>query len=221
MSKRSRFLFLLMVGILLSVLPVLSAAEKKIVKPLPASLDPLRLSRVNAYGRITAYNEDDYSATVEFCVPELYDGEEILSLKPGDIIVSQGREVEVHSIDVSGDYGETFTMLWINDMADDPEDIFWMFINSSGECSHLKDECTVLMFLDPVQISLDNLTVFLDTKTPDTVSQLPAVYTPEEFLAKLTGNGNADDSNFASDTFWFIFDDYGSLVSIWRKDFPG
>ena len=214
MIKRLRFLSILAAEIFfLSCLPALSYAERTIVKPIPVSFDPNCPRQVSVYGRITDYNDKDCSITVEFIVPEFYAREDIINLKPGDIIVSQGREVEVKSIDFS-DFDVNINAIPEVNVPD--EDIIWMHINTAGYYHRLKEERIVTTVLDPVRISLYDLSIFLDAFDYDSASFLPSRYSAEEFNAKLTVNGKGADTVFTSSLFWFNFDDYGQLVCIWR-----
>ena len=94
---KNRILVFLLV--LISALASNASAEKT-VAPLPSDIDPAHLENQSFYARILSYNADEHSLTVEILKQELYDEKDILSLQPGDIIVSAGQEIKIHSLKV-------------------------------------------------------------------------------------------------------------------------
>ena len=79
------------------MIPVMASAERKVVTALASEVNPALVS-VAVDARITAYNREDNTLTVEVIVPERYSAAEIENLQIGDAIYTQGQEVVINSI---------------------------------------------------------------------------------------------------------------------------
>ena len=84
--------------------PALAAAERMVVTALASEVNPDALTAVAVDARITGYDADGNTLTVELIVPERYDPEEIGALKVGDAIYTQGQEVEIRTITENSGY---------------------------------------------------------------------------------------------------------------------
>ena len=78
--------------------PALAAAEGNVVTALATELNPEALISVSVNARITGCSADGNTLTVELLVPERFDPEDILNLKAGDAIYTQGQEIEIKTI---------------------------------------------------------------------------------------------------------------------------
>ena len=196
--------------------PAPAMAERKVVTALAAELNPDALAAVSVNARITDYSGDSGTLTVELIVPERYDPEEILALRVGDAIYTQGRETEIRTISEKdgyivlneGDYAFSEGSVWLYEGIDmnywiaDHHDNSWVQFGT-------------------VHVPVPEHLFFLDEINPLTGETLlqPSVHNGKEFLDMLetekeTGPG------FAANNVTVVFDGTGSLALIRRFYVP-
>ena len=196
--------------------PALSAAERTVVTALAAEVNPESLVSVSVDARITDYNAADSTLTIELIVPERYDPEEILALKPGDAIYTQGQEVDIKTISENSGY------IVLNEGDYEfSEGSVWLFegIDMNYWIADYHDNSWIL--LDTVHMPVSDHLLFLDEINPSTGETLlqPSVYSGKEFLEML--NAEKDEGpGFAANNVTVVFDGTGALALIRRFYVP-
>ena len=200
----------------LCLLPTLAAAERTVVTALAAELNPETLVSVSVNARIAEYNAADNTLAVELIVPERYDPEEILALEAGDVLYTQGQEVEIRTISEKDGY------LVLNEGEYEfSEGSVWLYegVDMNYWIADYHDNTWVL--LGTVRMPVTEHLLFLDDINPSTGETLfqPSVHNGKEFLAMLEAE-KEEGPGFAANNVTVIFDDAGALALIRRYYVP-
>lgn len=197
--------------------PALACADRTVVTALAAELNPEALVSVSADARITAYNADDSTLAIELLVPERYDPEDILALKPGDAIYTQGQEIEIKTVTDNSGY------IVLNEGEYEfSEGSVWLYegIDMNYWIADWHDSSWVV--LAAVQVPVSDRLLFLDEIDPSSGETLlqPAVHNGKEFLAILEEEKQEDGIGFTANNVSVVFDDTGALALIRRFYVP-
>ena len=197
-------------------IPALAAAERTVVTALAAEVNPEALVSVSADARITEYNAEDNTLTVELIVPERYHPEDILNLKVGDAIYTQGQEVEIRTI------GENSGYIVLNEGDSEfSEGSVWLFegIDMNYWIADGQDSSWAL--LATVRVPVTDRLLFLDEIDPSSGETLlyPSVHNAGGFLERLEAE-KEEGPGFAANNVLIAFDDTGALALIRRYYVP-
>ena len=204
-----RMVSLILAALLFAVPAFAAAEERTVATAIAAEVNPDALVSVAVDALIT--DCDGGAVTVTLLVPERYRADEILSLKEGDAIFTQGREVEIRSVSEEDGYlvfnaGEedevylfqSFDMdYWIQDVND-----------------HTWTELATL------SVPLPEDLIFLDDVDPVSGVTLitPSVHSKAELLAML--EPGEDEIGFDRHNVLIVFNEKGELAVIRRYYTP-
>ena len=196
--------------------PALAAADRNVVTALAAEVNPEVLISVSVNARITGYSADGNTLTVELLVPERFNPEDILNLKVGDAIYTQGQEIEIKTISEQygyivlneGDYEFSEGSVWLYEGLDMN---YWIadFHDNSW------------LVLDTVRVPVPDRLLFLDEIDPSSGETLlqPAVHSGKEFLEMLEAE-KKEGPGFEANNVSVVFDGDGDLALIRRYYVP-
>ena len=196
--------------------PALAAADRNVVTALAAEVNPEALISVSVNARITGYSADGNTLTVELLVPERFNPEDILNLKVGDAIYTQGQEIEIKTISEQygyivlneGDYEFSEGSVWLYEGLDMN---YWIadFHDNSW------------LVLDTVRVPVPDRLLFLDEIDPSSGETLlqPAVHSGKEFLEMLEAE-KKEGPGFEANNVSVVFDGDGDLALIRRYYVP-
>ena len=190
-----------------------SGASADVITALAIEVNPEHLEKTASYARILGYDEASNTLTVELIAPEVFDGEDVLSLQVGDSIYTGGREVTIQSISYDDEWCST---VFINDGE------LFLFQDRSGNYTMMADEddCvwnTVAVIECPVRSSLLFLD-YIDEEAAGDALTLPRVYTAQELKNKLLAEQASDDYfvGLATNNAYVVFDGDGNLATVQR-----
>ena len=214
----AHFLLLLLAVLLL---PSLALAENTVITAMALSFDPAAPASAYTSVHVLSYEPGDFfsfgSMTLELIVPERFAANDVLGLKPGDAVYTQGQEVPVYSVTIE-DYDESYgPMVYINAEPDDPEsESLWMIPDPDGNYCHLRYEETVMNTFGPVTVRVSPGLLFLDSLDPSADEEHPAVLNADEFLNVYNQSDPASDTGFMSPFVHAVFNPSGTLILLLR-----
>ena len=196
--------------------PALAAAEGNVVTALATELNPKALISVSVNARITGCSADGNTLTVELLVPERFDPEDILNLKAGDAIYTQGQEIEIKTITEKdgyivlneGDFEFSEGSVWLYEGLDTN---YWI--------ADWHDNSWLV--LDTVRVPVPDRLLFLDEIDPSSGETLlqPTVHSGKEFLQMLEAE-KKEGPGFETNNVSVVFDGNGDLALIRRYYVP-
>ena len=202
--------FILMMGILMMVSAALAddAAGHTVATSIAAEVNPENLVSVSVDAKIASCDEN--TCTMTLLVPERYRPDEILSLKAGDSIYTQGREVAIRTVSEMDGY------LVLNAGAEDEVYLFES-VDLNYWIMDVNDNTWTELAVVTVPVS-DRL-LFLDEIDPATGVTLltPSVHVRAGFLERMKAE---DDPGFDKHNVMVAFDDRGDLALIRRFYVP-
>ena len=184
--------------------------EHTVMTALAAEVNPDHLVSIAADAKITGYDSGRNTASVTILVPERYALEEIMALKIGDAIYTQGREVDIRTISEVDGY------IVLNEGADDEVYLFesvdlnyWIMDVNDNTWTELAT----------VSVPVADHLLFLDEIDPATGIGLlnPTVHNRTAFLKIMN---NPDDPGFDIRNVKAVFDEDGQLALIRRFYVP-
>lgn len=184
---------------------------------LALEVNPEDLTSVAVDARITGYSPEKNTLTVELIVPERFDRDEVLSLRVGDAIYTQGEEVTVRTLTEFAGY------LVINEGDYEfSEGSVWLFEQIDGTYWVADWDDNTWITLAEVEAPVTDRLIFLDGIDPlsGEILTLPRVYGPEEFLTLLQSESEDGGPGFAADNVYVAFDGSGQLALIQRYYVP-
>jgi len=186
------------------------ADEHTVVTALAAEVNPDHPVSVAVDAKITGYDSGSNTASVVILVPERYNPEEIMALKIGDAIYTQGREVEIRTISEVDGY------LVLNEGADDEVYLFES-VDLNYWIMDINDNTWTEFATISVPVAEHML--FLDEIDPATGAGLlnPTVHNKAEFLKIMK---NPDDPGFDIRNVKAVFDEDGKLALVRRFYVP-
>ena len=187
---------------------VLGSAAADTITPMPPTLDTDSLACQAVMAALT--DADPAGRTVTFALyePEVFAGEDIRALQPGDVLLSGGREIAVTSVDITS-WGEVFlnegTDAWY-------ETLPWLEQDDSGNYR------TVLYGSLPgwtpfgqMTFTLPDTLLLLDGIDPATgvALELPTVHTADQWLAMIAEEAESEGVGFSMENMYLVFDENG------------
>ena len=158
--------------------------------------------------RILGYDSETDTLDVQLVIPEIFSREDAESLQPGDGIYTEGREVQIVSVEVS-EYGD----ILLNEGTENPvrlaEDLQGNYrttdpVSADYYCQELAR----------IELPVPEHLVLLDANDPE-AGDLPRVYGAQEFIAQKT-----QDPEFCRDDVYVVLDGNGELAVIYRYYTP-
>lgn len=182
--------------------------DRTVATSIAAEFNPETLVSVALNAKIKACDEN--TCTMIPLAPERYLPDEILSLKVGDGIFTQGREVTVRTISEKDGY------LVLND---GEEDEVCLFESVDMNYWIMNDDDHTWTEFETVTVPISEHLLFLDDIDPGTGEALltPTVHNKADFLAMTDA---ADDPGFDIRNVMAAFDDRGELALIRRSYVP-
>ena len=192
-----------------------AAADRTVVTALAADVNPDTLVSVAVDARIPEYDPASGLLTVELIVPEMYDPEDIQSLKPGDAIFTQGREVEIRTVSDDSGY------IVLNAEDDEAGEAVWLYESIDMNYWIMEYDDHTWTSLGTVQVPVPEHLLFLDGIDPSSGEALnsPSVHSGKEFLGILAAE-DTEDSGFTANNVMVVFDGNGELALIQRNYVP-
>lgn len=197
---------------------VLGSAAADTITPMPPTLDTDSLACQAVMAVLT--DADPAGRTVTFALyePEVFAGEDIRALQPGDVLLSGGREIAVASVDITS-WGEVFlnegTDAWY-------ETLPWLEQDDSGNYR------TVLYGSLPGWRAFGQMTFTLpDTLLLDGIDpatgealELPTVHTADQWLAMIAEEAESEGVGFSMENMYLVFDENGAPAVACRYHVP-
>ena len=158
--------------------------------------------------RILGYDSETDTLDVQLVIPEIFSKEDAESLQPGDGIYTEGREVQIVSVEVS-EYGD----ILLNEGTENPVRLAEDLQGNYRTMLQAEEEC-IYIELDRLQLPVMDSLLLLDMNGPE-AGDLPLVYSAEEFIRMKT-----EDPDFCADSVYVVFDQNGNLAVIYRLYTP-
>ncbi len=185
-------------------------AERTVVTSMASEVNPNHLISVAVDAKITGCDPIHHTVGVTILIPERYRPDEILSLKVGDGIYTQGREITIRSISEDEGY------LVLNA---GQEDEVYLFESVDLNYWIMDVNDNTWVELATVNVPMSDRLLFLDEIDPVTGEGLlyPTVHNQAEFLAQMKVT---DDPGFDRRNVKAVFDETGELALIRRIYVP-
>lgn len=185
-----------------------ASADRKVATSIAAEFNPEALVSVAANAKITACDENTCAITL--LVQERYIPDEILSLKVGDGIYTQGHEVTIRTISEKDGY------LILNE---GEQDEVYLFESVDMNYWIMDDNDNTWTEFAVVSVPVSEHLLFLDDIDPATGEALltPTVHNKADFLAMMDAT---DDPGFDIRNVMVAFDEHGELALIRRYYVP-
>lgn len=198
---------------------VLGSAAADTITPMPPTLDTDSLACQAVMAALTDADPAGRTMTFALYEPEVFAGEDIRALQPGDVLLSGGREIAVTSVDITS-WGEVFlnegTDAWY-------ETLPWLEQDDSGNYR------TVLYGSLPgwtpfgqMTFTLPDTLLLLDGIDPATgvALELPTVHTADQWLAMIAEEAESEGVGFSIENLYLIFDENGVPAVACRYHVP-
>lgn len=197
------------------MIPVMASAERKVVTALASEVNPALVS-VAVDARITAYNREDNTLTVEVIVPERYSAAEIENLQIGDAIYTQGQEVVINSISNEDGY---IALNQGDSEYTDGSILLYQGLDMNYEIMQYDDHTWVT--LTTLNVPVYDQLLYLDEIDPASGESLnyPTVHSAADLIAEIEG-GEAAGPGFAVNNTSVVFDRNGALALVRRYYVP-
>ena len=188
-----------------------SIASADVIYPIASSVDPEHLAKTACYARITGYNENQNTLTVELRAPETFAPDKAESLQPGDSICIGGEESVIESVLPTNLYN---TLLF----NENEKQILLHKEFGVYYCYAVGDDY-VWDVLAVIECPVTDTMLFLDYSAPEYEDNyvLPIVYTGRELAAQFT---KEDDDALSKSNVYVVFDSEGNLATIQRYYVP-
>ena len=158
--------------------------------------------------RILGYDSKTDTLDVQLVIPEIFSREDAESLQPGDGIYTEGREVQIVSVEIS-EYGD----ILLNEGTENPVRLAEDLQGNYRTMMQAEEEC-IYIELDRLQMPVTDSLLLLDMNDPE-AGDLPLVYSAEEFIRMKT-----EDPDFCADSVYVVLDQNGNLAVIYRLYTP-
>lgn len=196
----------------LLILTVSAQAERTVATAIATEVNPEALLSIAVDAKIMDYDPADNTLSVELLIPERFDPKDIVNLKTGDGIYTQGREVDIHSVSENNGY------IVLNE---NEEDEIWLY-ESIDMCYWIaNDDDHTWNVISGLQVPISEHLLFLDEIDPLTgeVLSYPAVHNKADFLTMLETE-KTDGSGFDIRNVRIVFDENGEVALITRFYVP-
>lgn len=201
----------LWICILALLLLAASAQAGNTITALATDINAEHPASTAVHVRITAYNADDHTLSVELIVPEAFNGDEVESLQPGDAIFSGGQEILIRSIEEEG------SIVGFNE-----DDTFRLVEQEDSSYFAMSYSDHVWITAAKLRLPVTDRLIFLDDIDPENGVErfLPAVYSGSEFLNILAEETKVEGVGFDINNVMAVFDEKGGLALIRRFYVP-
>ena len=191
------------------LVPALACAARKVITAMAYEFNSGVPRSADVYARIQGYDASSNTLTMDIYVPERFRRDEVQSLRPGDAIYTQGREIQIKSVTLEADSVTLNGDLWLWEDTGSSSYTIWDDSNFG---------CTV-NYMGRISVPVTKYLSFVDYTEPDTGIMLmqPLYYNASQFLSMLdrekrTGVG----PGFAADNITATFDEAGKLIMLSR-----
>ena len=198
--------------LLSALLLTAAAASADVIKPMPSAVDPWSVAGQAIYVRLQDIDWRAETVTVALCDVETFDREAIQAMTVGDVIVSEGREIEVRTI------WEDAPVIIVNE--DDEALALWENDDGDYESAYGYTDMRVWMVVGERTFELSDDLVFLDGINPSTgeMLTLPTANTLRELRRIM--EGEEYDPGFSAQNAYMVFDDEQEAVVLARFYVP-
>ena len=202
------------ITLMLSALLLLTAtaASADVIHPLPSAVDPWSVAGQAVYVRLQDIDWRAETVTVALCDVETFDREAIQAMTVGDVIVSEGRKIEVRSI------WEDAPVIIVNEDAEALA--LWENDDGNYESAYNYTDMKVWTVVGERAFELSDDLVFLDGIDPSTgeLLDLPTAHTLRELRQII--EGEEYDPGFSAQNAYMVFDDEQEAVVLVRFYVP-
>ena len=198
--------------LLSALLLTAAAASADVIKPMPSAVDPWSVAGQAVYVRLQDIDWRAETVTVALCDVETFDREAIQAMTAGDVIVSEGREIEVRTI------WEDAPVIIVNE--DDEALALWENDDGDYESAYGYTDMRVWTVVGERTFELPDDLVFLDGINPSTGEplELPTAHTLRELRQIM--EGEEYDPGFSAQNAYMVFDDEQEPVLLVRFYVP-
>ena len=198
--------------LLSALLLTAAAASADVIKPMPSAVDPWSVADQAVYVRLQDIDWRAETVTVALCDVETFDREAIQAMTVGDVIVSEGREIEVRTI------WEDAPVIIVNE--DDEALALWENDDGDYESAYGYTDMRVWTVVGERTFELSDDLVFLDGINPSTgeMLTLPTANTLRELRRIM--EGEEYDPGFSAQNAYMVFDDEQEAVVLARFYVP-
>ena len=203
----------LFVVLLLLVLAV-SAASADTITAVASEPYMETYAKYACYARIHDYDSETGMLEVELIMPEIFDGEDVKGLQPGDAIYTGGQEVVIETITEEDGY-------IILNKGDYPfsEGSVWLKADLDGNYRPMNYEDYTWLEMARLEVPVTERLLLLDYIDPSSGLMLekPTVHSAAEFLAM---KDDTADPGFDVNNVIAVLDENGDLAVIERYYVP-
>lgn len=198
--------------LLSALLLTAAAASADVIKPMPSAVDPWSVAGQAVYVRLQDIDWRAETVTVALCDVETFDRDAIQAMTVGDVIVSEGREIEVRTI------WEDAPVIIVNE--DDEALALWENDDGNYESAYGYTDMRVWTVVGERTFELSDDLVFLDGINPSTgeMLTLPTANTLRELRRIM--EGEEYDPGFSAQNAYMVFDDEQEAVVLARFYVP-
>lgn len=202
------------IALLLTAMLLLSAAvaSAAVIKPMPSAVDLWSVAGQAVYVRVLDFDWRAETVTVALCDVETFDRDAIQAMTVGDVIVSEGREIEVRTI------WEDAPVIIVNE--DGEALALWENDDGNYESAYGYTDMRVWTVVGERTFELSDDLVFLDGINPSTgeMLTLPTANTLRELRRIMEGEDY--DPGFSAQNAYMVFDDEQEAVVLARFYVP-
>ncbi len=169
--------------------------------------------------RIYAFDPASGALEVGLIIPEIFRGDEVESLVPGDAVFTGGREVPIGSVERESGY-----VVLNGGEGAAPENTVRLAADARGNYRPVTEEGFVWTEMARLFLPVTERLLFLDGIDPATGEPLdkPSVHAAGEFLQRLAEEkAGATGPGFEKNNVIVVFDADGQLAVIGRHPVPG
>ena len=198
--------------LLSALLLTAAAASADVIKPMPSAVDPWSVAGQAVYVRLQDIDWRAETVTVALCDVEIFDRDAIQAMTAGDVIVSEGRKIEVRTI------CEDAPVIIVNE--DDEALALWENDDGNYESAYGYTDMRVWTVVGERTFELSDDLVFLDGINPSTgeMLTLPTANTLRELRRIMEGEDY--DPGFSVQNAYMVFDDEQEAVVLARFYVP-
>ncbi len=199
--------------LLLSMLAV-SAASAETITAIASEPYMETYAKYACYARIHDYDSASGMLEVELITPEIFDGEDVKGLQPGDAIYTGGQEVTIATITEEDGY-----IILNKGDYEFSEGSVWLREDSDGNFRPMSYEDYTWLEMARFEVPVTEKLLLLDFIDPSSGLMLekPTVHGAAEFLAM---KNDAEDPGFDVNNVIAVFDENGDLAVIERYYVP-
>ena len=203
-----------LIAILILLALAVSAASAETITAMANEPYMDEFVKYACHARIHDYDSETNMLEVELIIPEIFSREDVLSLKPGDAIYTDGHEVEIQT--VTEEYG--YIILNKGDY-EFSEGSVWLREDTDGNFRPVEYEDYIWSEMARIEVPVTENLLFLDMIDPSSgeILEMPTVHNADEFLAM---KDSTVDPGFKVNNVYVVFDENGDLAVICRYYVP-